>query len=110
MVITPLTPKGLDTLVSSALPNQQQNVELEKQNRGRPDLPTTASSRSTTRTPPGIVLARAWKRSSRSAPRKLLSSRVTTISVHGRRRAIDIMRGAGIDKIGLITAKLEADQ
>jgi len=25
-------------------------------------------------------------------------------------RAIDIMRGAGIDKIGLITAKLEAGQ
>jgi biopolymer transport protein ExbD len=25
-------------------------------------------------------------------------------------RAIDIMRGAGIDKVGLITAKLEAGQ
>ncbi|HEV3374053.1 MAG TPA: biopolymer transporter ExbD, partial [Candidatus Acidoferrum sp.] len=29
MVITPLTPKGLDTLVPQPNPNQQQNVELE---------------------------------------------------------------------------------
>src|SRR3974390_3804045 len=29
MVITPLTPKGLDTLVPQPSPNQQQNVELE---------------------------------------------------------------------------------
>ncbi len=29
MVITPLTPKGLDTLVPQPSPNQQQNQELE---------------------------------------------------------------------------------
>src|SRR5215472_6735027 len=29
MVITPLVPKGLDTLVPQPSPNQQQNVELE---------------------------------------------------------------------------------
>src|SRR5437870_9749236 len=29
MVITPLTPKGLDTLVPQPSPNQQQNIELE---------------------------------------------------------------------------------
>src|ERR1700751_1790840 len=29
MVITPLTPRGLDTLVPQPSPNQQQNVELE---------------------------------------------------------------------------------
>src|SRR3954451_12523679 len=29
MVITPLTPKGLDTLVPQPNPNQQQNQELE---------------------------------------------------------------------------------
>src|SRR2546422_10941138 len=29
MVITPLTPKGFDTLVPQPSPNQQQNVELE---------------------------------------------------------------------------------
>src|SRR2546427_11158351 len=31
MVITPLVPKGLDTLVPQPSPNQQQNVELENQ-------------------------------------------------------------------------------
>src|SRR5258705_5287599 len=29
MVITPLTPKGLDTLVPQPNPNQQQNLDLE---------------------------------------------------------------------------------
>jgi biopolymer transport protein TolR len=58
MVITPLTPKGLDALVPQPSPNQQQNQELENK----------------------------------------------TVVVQ------DIMKEAGIDKVGLITAKLEAGQ
>jgi len=37
MVITPLIPKGLDTLVPQPSPNQQQKRRTREQNRGRPD-------------------------------------------------------------------------
>src|SRR6267378_3632165 len=93
MVITPLVPKGLDTLVPQPSTNQQQNVELENKT---------------------VVVQIA-----NSGKLKINNERAEKIAfVKGDNdvmfmdvaRAIDIMRGAGIDKIGLITAKLEAGQ
>ncbi len=71
MVITPLTPKGLDTLVPQPNPNQ-------------------------------IFKERAEKVAFVKGDNEVLFEEVA--------RAIDIMRAAGIDKVGLITAKLEAGQ
>jgi len=109
MVITPLIPKGLDTLVPQPNPNQKQDVELEKtvvvqiSKDGKVKINQDDSN---------------WEQ---LGPRieQIFKERAEKIAfVKGDNeamfqdvaKAIDIMRGAGIDKIGLITAKLEAGQ
>ncbi len=110
MVITPLTPKGLDTLVPQPNPNQKQDVELENK--------TVVVQ---------VLNNNKLKINNEDATWEGLGPRLETIFkeradkiafVKGDNdvlfmevaRAIDIMRGAGIDKVGLITAKLEAGQ
>jgi biopolymer transport protein TolR len=110
MVITPLTPKGLDTLVPQPNKDQKQNVELENK--------TVVVQ---------ILMNGKLKINNEDATWEGLGSRIEQIFkdraekiafVKGDNdvlfaevaRAIDIMRGAGIDRIGLITAKLEAGQ
>jgi biopolymer transport protein TolR len=110
MVITPLTPKGLDTLVPQPSPNQQQNQELENktvvvqvaqndQLKINNEVTTwdTLGGRMET-----IFKDRAEKVAFVKGDNDVLFKDVA--------RAIDIMHGAGIDKVGLITAKLEAGQ
>ncbi|HXM93868.1 MAG TPA: biopolymer transporter ExbD [Candidatus Dormibacteraeota bacterium] len=110
MVITPLTPKGLDTLVPQPNPNQQENQQMNDQTvvvqvaqNGKLKINNEDAT---------------WEG---LGPRmeQIFKERATKIAfVKGENdvlfmdvaRAIDIMRGAGIDKIGLITAKLEAGQ
>src|SRR3989442_15644815 len=110
MVITPLIPKGLDTLVPQPNPNQKQDVELENKTvvvqiskDGKVKINQDDSN---------------WEQ---LGPRieQIFKERAEKIAfVKGDNeamfqdvaKAIDIMRGAGIDKIGLITAKLEAGQ
>src|SRR5256712_3142812 len=110
MVVTPLVPKGLDALVPHPSPNQQQNVELENK--------TVVVQ---------IAMNGKLKINNEDTTWEGLGPRMETIFRGGAEkiafvkgdndvlfmdvaRAIDIMRGAGIDKIGLITAKLEAGQ
>jgi biopolymer transport protein ExbD len=110
MVITPLTPHGLDALVPQPNPNQQQNQELENK--------TVVVQ---------VLSGDKLKINNEDATWDSLGSRLEVIFkdradkiafVKGDNdvlfmevaRAIDIMRGAGIDKVGLITAKLEAGQ
>jgi biopolymer transport protein ExbD len=105
MVITPLTPKGLDTLVPQPSPNQQQNVELENktvvvQVNMNGKLKITWDGLGPRME--AIFKERAEKIAFVKGDNDVLFMDVA--------RAIDIMRGAGIDKIGLITAKLEAGQ
>src|SRR6266404_6255235 len=95
MVITPLTPKGLDTLVPQPSPNQQQNVELKINNED------------TTWEGLGPRIEQIFKERAEKIAFVKGDNDVMFMEVA---RAIDIMRGAGIDKIGLITAKLEAGQ
>jgi biopolymer transport protein TolR len=110
MVITPLTPKGLDTLVPQPSKDQQQNQELENKtvvvqvlSNGKVKINNEDSSweglgpRIET-----IFKERAEKVAFVKGDNDVLFQEVA--------RAIDIMRGAGIDKVGLITAKLEAGQ
>jgi len=110
MVITPLTPKGLDTLVPQPSPNQQQNVELENK--------TVVVQ---------VLMGNRLKINNEDSSWEGLEPRMEQIFkdraekvafVKGDNdvlfmdvaRAIDLMKEAGIDRVGLITAKLEAGQ
>jgi biopolymer transport protein TolR len=114
MVITPLTPRGMEVLV----PQLSQNVE--------PAPPVSAA----------IVVQVLADSETKQAALKINNENVTWQAFGPRMdrifkeraekvafvkggndvmfmdvaRAVDIMRGAGIDKVGLITAKLEAAQ
>jgi biopolymer transport protein TolR len=110
MVITPLTPKGLDTLVPQPNPNQQQNQDLENKTvvvQITKDSKVKINNEDSTWEGLGprieqIFKDRAEKVAFVKGDNEVLFQEVA--------RAIDIMRSAGIDKVGLITAKLEAGQ
>jgi len=110
MVITPLTPKGLDTLVPQPSPNQQQSQELESKT---VVVQITANNKlkinqeDTTWEALGPRMETIFKERAEKIAFVKGDNDVMFMDVA---RAIDIMRGAGIDKIGLITAKLEAGQ
>jgi len=111
MVITTLTPKGLDTLVPQPSPKDQQ-VNQEQMNK------TVVVQ---------VAMGGKLKINNEDTNWQALGPRMETIFkdraekvafVKGDNdvlfmdvaRAIDIMKEAGIDKVGLITAKLEAGQ
>jgi biopolymer transport protein ExbD len=110
MVITPLTPKGMDTLVPQPNPNQKQDQELENQTvvvqvltNGKVKINNEDSTwEGLGPRIEQIFKDRALKIAFVKGDSDVLFGEVA--------RAIDIMRGAGIDKVGLITAKLEAGQ
>jgi biopolymer transport protein ExbD len=110
MVITPLTPKGLDTLVPQPNPNQKQDVELENKTvvvqvlmNGKVKINNEDSTwEGLEPRIEQIFKDRAEKIAFVKGDNDVLFADVA--------RAIDIMRAAGIDKVGLITAKLEAGQ
>lgn len=113
MVITPLTPKGLDTLVPQPNPNQQQNQELENKTVVVQVLKTGQQ------TTLKINQEDATWNTLEPRLEEIFKERADKIAfVKGDNdvlfqevaRAIDVMRSAGIDKVGLITAKLEAGQ
>ena len=108
MVITPLTPKGMDTLVPQPNPNQQQNqdlenktvvVQIDKNGKVKINNEDATWERLGPRIEE-IFKDRAEKVAFVKGDNAVLFEEVA--------RAIDIMRGAGIDKVALITAKLEA--
>jgi biopolymer transport protein TolR len=114
MVITPLTPKGLDTLVPQPNPNQQQNPELENKTvvvqvlmQGRVCCLLKINQEDATWDGLGKRLEDIFKD---RADKIAFVKGDSDVLFQEVARAIDIMRGAGIDKVGLITAKLEAGQ
>jgi len=110
MVITPLTPKGLDTLVPQPNPNQKQDVELENKTvvvqvltNGKVKINNEDSTWDNL----GPRIEQIFK----DRAEKIAFVKGDGDVLFGEvARAIDIMRGSGIDKVGLITAKLEAGQ
>jgi len=111
MVITPTTPKGLDALVPQpAPPNAQQN----------PDI--LAKTIVVQVTAAGKVLINqdetTWDQLGTRIDDifKLRAEKVAfvkgddSVDFAEVARAIDIMRSNGVDKVGLITAKVEAGQ
>jgi biopolymer transport protein TolR len=111
MVISPTTPKGLDTLVPQpSPPNQKEDtavlaktivvqvladgkVKINQDDSSWDDLGPRLES---------IFKERAEKVAFVKGDDNVEFANVA--------RAIDIMRGAGIDNVGLITAKIEAGQ
>ena len=110
MVITPLTPKGLDTLVPQPSPNQQQNQELENKTvvvQVLKDGKLKINNEDANWESLGPRIEQVFKDRAEKVAFVKGDNDVLFMQVA---RAIDIMRGAGIDKVGLITAKLEAGQ
>jgi len=110
MVITPLTPKGLDTLVPQPSPNQQQNQELENKTvvvQVLKDGKLKINNEDTNWDGLGPRIEQVFKD---RAEKVAFVKGDNDIEFRQVARAIDIMHGAGIDKVGLITAKLEAGQ
>ena len=110
MVITPLTPKGLDALVPQPSPNQQQNVELENKTvvvQVMMNNHLKINNEDTTWEALGPRMEQIFKDRAEKVAFVKGDNDVLFMEVA---KAIDIMKGAGIDKVGLITAKLEAGQ
>jgi biopolymer transport protein TolR len=111
MVITPLTPKGLEALVPQPAPPQQNNnQQLEAktivvQVLENDQLKINEDSATWDDLGPrlnDIFKLRAEKVAFVKGDDAVVFAQVA--------RAIDIMRSSGIDKVGLITARLEAGQ
>src|SRR5229473_7839805 len=98
MVITPLTPKGLDTLVPQPSPNQQQNVELENKTvvvQVEKNGKLKINNEDTTWEGLGPRMEQIFKERAEKIAFVKGDNDVLFLDVA---RAIDIMRGAGIDK------------
>jgi biopolymer transport protein TolR len=110
MVITPLIPKGLDTLVPQPNKDKTENQDLENKTvvvqvneKGKLKI----NNEETTWEKLGPRIEQIFKE---RAEKVAFVKGDNEVMFQEVARAIDIMRGAGIDKVGLITAKLEAGQ
>jgi biopolymer transport protein ExbD len=110
MVITPLTPKGLEALVPQPPPpNQKPNqsdqrtvvIVIDK------DHKMSINSEDTTEARLGPRLEEIFKT---RAERVVFVKGDPGLDFQWVAKAIDIAHGAGIDKVGLMTAKVEAGQ
>jgi biopolymer transport protein TolR len=110
MVITPLTPKGLEALVPQPpLPNQKANLSdlrtvvivIDK------DHKMEINGEPTTEERLGERLEQIFKT---RAERVVFVKGDPSLDFVWVAKAIDIAHGAGIDKVGLMTAKVEAGQ
>ena len=109
MVITPLTPKGLETLVPQPNPNQQPQESSDRTvviiiNKDKSMLINTEP---TDKRRLGDRLLDIFKT---RAEKVVFVKGDPDLEFREIADAIDIAKGAGIDKIGLMTAKLEAGQ
>ncbi|MDZ4798160.1 MAG: biopolymer transporter ExbD [Bryobacteraceae bacterium] len=110
MVITPLTPKGLEALVPQPpppnAPQQQDNdrtvvIIIDKDRKWMINTEQTDPTRA------GDRLQEIFKT---RAERVVFVKGDPSLDFRDVAQAIDIARGAGVDKIGLMTAKMEAGQ
>jgi biopolymer transport protein TolR len=111
MVITPTTPKGLETLVPQPTPpNQKEDPALLAKTIV---VQVTSSGKllinqdETTWEQLGPRLEDIFKQRAEKVAFVKGDDSVDFMEVA---RAIDVMRGSGIEKVGLITAKVEAGQ
>ena len=110
MVITPLTPKGLDALVPQPPPPGRQ---ADQSNDRTVVIVINADKSMLVNTTPTTMAAlgpRLEEISKTRAERVVFVKGDPSIDFGVVAEAIDIAKGAGIDKIGLMTAKVEAGQ
>ena len=111
MVITPTTPKGLDALIPQPTPpNQQQNQALLDKTivvQVTSGVEVLINQDKTSWDALGPRLSDIFKERAEKVAFVKGDDNVEFANVA---RAIDIMRGSGIDHVGLITAKIEAGQ
>jgi len=114
MVITPLTPHGLDALVPQPPKEKQKQVEPNDRTivvqvlnnpRGTPDLKINQDPAAWDKL--GDELTSIYKE---RAERVMFVKGDKEVDFQYVAKVIDIAHGAGVDKIGLITAKIEAGQ
>jgi biopolymer transport protein TolR len=110
MVITPLTPKGLDALVPQPSPNQQQNQELENKTVVVQVLMNNKLKINNEDTTWEALEPRIEQIFKDRAEKVAFVKGDNDVQFMEVARAIDLMKEAGIDRVGLITAKLEAGQ
>jgi biopolymer transport protein TolR len=110
MVITPLTPKGLDALVPQPSPNQQQNQELENKTVVVQVLMNNKLKINNEDTTWETLEPRIEQIFKDRAEKVAFVKGDNDVQFMEVARAIDLMKQAGIDRVGLITAKLEAGQ
>lgn len=109
MVITPLTPKGLDALVPQPNPNPQPSASddrtvviiIDKDRKMMLNTEQTDAERL------GGRLMDVFKT---RAEKVVFVKGDPSLEFKDVAQAIDIAKGAGIDKIGLMTAKMEAGE
>jgi biopolymer transport protein TolR len=116
MVITPLTPKGLDALVPQPPPKDQKQqppppertIVIQVLKSGDPNQPTLKINQDET----------SWE-TLEGKLRDIFASRAEKvmfvkgdddIAFSSVAQVIDIAHSAGVDKVGLITAKIEAGE
>jgi len=109
MVITPLTPKGLEALVPQPNKDQKQDqqdvrtvvISIAKDNS------VMINQETSTWETLGARLEDVFKT---RAERVVFVKGDSDVEYRWVARAIDIAKGAGIDKVGLMTPKMEAGQ
>jgi len=110
MVITPLTPKGLEALVPQPPPPGQKQTLSDQRTVViviDANHHMQINSEDTTEATMGDRLTEIFKT---RAERVVFVKGDPTIDFSYVAKAIDIAHGAGIDKVGLMTAKVEAGQ
>jgi biopolymer transport protein ExbD len=111
MAISPSHPKGLEALVPQpSPPNTKENPDLLSKTivvQVLADGSVKINDESTTWDTLGPRLGDIFKE---RAEKVAFVKGDDSVQFYEVARAIDIMRGSGIDKVGLITAKIEAGQ
>jgi biopolymer transport protein ExbD len=110
MVITPLTPKGLEALVPQPPPPNQQQKESDQRTvviTINADHSMLINTEPVSEEALGKRLEEIFKT---RAERVVFVKGAPEIEFSYVAKAIDAAHGAGIDKVGLMTAKVEAGQ
>ncbi len=116
MVITPLTPKGLDALVPQPPPKDQKQqppppertIVVQVIKSGDPDRPTLKINQDEANY--DNLEGRLRDIFATRAEKVMFVKGDDDISFASVAQVIDIAHSAGVDKVGLITAKIEAGQ
>jgi biopolymer transport protein TolR len=110
MVITPLTPKGLEALVPQPPPPNQKPNQSDQRTVVIVIDANHAMSINSEQTDEARLGGRLEEIFKTRAERVVFVKGDPSLDFQWVAKAIDIAHGAGIDKVGLMTAKVEAGQ